>query len=63
LGHQAPKTLKGADDGFGITEAARRYLSPLILGQAYPPFKNGLPDYVHLRNAAVPKKLAGKFPL
>ena len=25
-------------DGFGITEAARRYLAPLILGEAYPPY-------------------------
>ena len=33
-------------DGFGITDAARRYLAPLIVGEAYPPFKNGLPDYV-----------------
>jgi ATP-dependent phosphofructokinase / diphosphate-dependent phosphofructokinase len=44
-------------DGFGITKAARRYLAPLIVGEAYPPFKNGLPDYVKLQNAAVPKKL------
>ncbi len=44
-------------DGFGITEAARRYLTPLIAGEAYPPFKNGLPDYVRLRNVSVPKKL------
>src|SRR5262249_39895382 len=48
-------------DGFGITEAARRYLSPLIVGEAYPPFKNGLPDYVKLLNAAVPRKLAREF--
>ncbi len=48
-------------DGFGITEAARRYLAPLILGEAYPPFKNGLPDYATLRNAPVPKKLASTF--
>jgi 6-phosphofructokinase 1 len=48
-------------DGFGITEAARRYLRPLILGEAYPPFKNGLPDYVKLRNVAVPKKLTSQF--
>src|SRR5499427_1879353 len=48
-------------DGFGITEAARRYLRPLILGEAYPPFKEGLPDYVRLRNVAVPKKLTGEF--
>ena len=48
-------------DGFGITEAARRYLAPLIVGEAYPPFKNGLPDYVKLRNVAVPKKLTREF--
>jgi 6-phosphofructokinase 1 len=48
-------------DGFGITETARRYLAPLIVGEAYPPFKNGLPDYVKLRNAAVPKKLTEEF--
>ena len=50
-------------DGFGITAAARRYLAPLILGEAYPPFKNGLPDYVKLRNVAVPKKLTTDFPV
>jgi len=49
-------------DGFGITEAARRYLAPLIVGEAYPPFnKNGLPNYVKLQNAAVPKKLTSEF--
>jgi len=45
------------EDGFGITDAARCYLAPLIAGEAYPPFKNGLPDYVKLQNVAVPKKL------
>jgi hypothetical protein len=48
-------------DCFGITAAARRYLAPLIVGEAYPPFKNGLPDYVKLRNVAVPKKLNTEF--
>jgi 6-phosphofructokinase 1 len=48
-------------DGFGITEAARRYLAPLIVGEAYPPFKDGLPDYVKLQNAAAPKKLTREF--
>jgi 6-phosphofructokinase 1 len=43
-------------DGFSITEAARRYLAPLIVGEAYPPFKNGLPEYLTLQNAAAPKK-------
>lgn len=44
-------------DGFHITDACRRYLAPLIAGEDYPPYRNGLPDYVRLRNAAVPKKL------
>jgi len=48
-------------DGFGVTGAARRYLAPLIVGEAYPPFKNGLPDYVKLRNLAAPKKLSTGF--
>jgi hypothetical protein len=50
-----------SSDGFGITEAARRYLAPLIIGEAYPPFRNGLPDYVKLRNVAVPKSLTREF--
>src|SRR6185437_1060558 len=32
-------------DGFGITEEARRYLAPLVIGESYPPFTDGLPDY------------------
>jgi ATP-dependent phosphofructokinase / diphosphate-dependent phosphofructokinase len=48
-------------DGFGITDAARRYLAPLIVGEAYPPFKNGLPDYVTLQNVAAPRKLTTEF--
>jgi 6-phosphofructokinase 1 len=50
-------------DGFGITEAARRYLAPLIVGEAFPPFKNGLPDYVRLQNVAAPKKLTRPFAI
>jgi 6-phosphofructokinase 1 len=50
-------------DGFGITEAARRYLAPLIVGEAFPPFRNGLPDYVKLQNKAAPKKLAKGFAI
>ena len=34
------------EDGFGITEKCRAYLEPLIEGEDYPPYKNGLPDYV-----------------
>ncbi|MBY0339869.1 MAG: 6-phosphofructokinase, partial [Rhodocyclaceae bacterium] len=37
------------EDGFGITEACRRYLAPLIEGEDAPPYKNGLPDYVRLK--------------
>jgi ATP-dependent phosphofructokinase / diphosphate-dependent phosphofructokinase len=48
-------------DGFGITEAARRYLEPLIRGEDYPPYIRGLPDYVTLRNAPVPRKLLTDF--
>jgi 6-phosphofructokinase 1 len=44
-------------DGFGITPAARRYLAPLVRGEAYPPYRDGLPDYVTLRNVAVRRKL------
>ncbi|MFO1426442.1 MAG: 6-phosphofructokinase [Steroidobacteraceae bacterium] len=44
-------------DGFGITEKCRRYLEPLIGGEDYPPYKDGLPDYVRIRGAAVRKKL------
>lgn len=50
-------------DGFGITAAARKYLSPLIKGEAYPPYRNGLPRYVQLKNVAVPKKLKGSFKI
>lgn len=48
-------------DGFGITEACRRYLEPLIKGEDYPPYVKGLPKYVTLKGAAVPKKLNDKF--
>jgi 6-phosphofructokinase len=47
-------------DGYGITQAARRYLEPLIQGEAPPPYRrDGMPAYVVLRNAAVPRKLPG----
>ena len=44
-------------DGFGITGKAREYLAPLIRGEDYPPYKNGLPQYVRLKNKLVRKKL------
>jgi 6-phosphofructokinase 1 len=48
-------------DGFGITAAAREYLSPLIVGEAYPEYSNGLPRYVRLKNLPVQKKLNTEF--
>ena len=44
-------------DGFGITAACRRYLEPLIAGEDYPPYRNGLPDYVRIKGRAVRRKL------
>ena len=45
-------------DGYAITAAARRYLEPLIRGEAPPPSgRNGLPKYVKLKNTPVARKL------
>lgn len=44
-------------DGFHISDSCREYLLPLIQGEAFPPFKDGLPDYVRLKNQLVAKKL------
>ncbi|MBA0917217.1 MAG: 6-phosphofructokinase [Nitrosomonadaceae bacterium] len=49
-------------DGFGITEKCREYLTPLIKGEDYPPYRDGLPSYVRLKNVAVKKKL-GNFKI
>ena len=45
------------EDGFGITQAAKRYLQPLIMGEAQLPYENGLPVYVKLKNHLITKKL------
>jgi len=50
-------------DGFGITSKARAYLAPLIKGEAPPPYRDGLPQYVRLKNVAVPKRLATSFDI
>jgi ATP-dependent phosphofructokinase / diphosphate-dependent phosphofructokinase len=44
-------------DGFGITPKCKRYLTPLIQGEDYPKYQDGLPVYVTLKNLAVAKKL------
>lgn len=50
-------------DGFGITAACRRYLLPLIRGEDYPPYRDGLPVYVALKGRGVPKRLKNKFEI
>jgi 6-phosphofructokinase len=51
------------EDGFWITEKCREYLQPLIQGEDYPPFHDGLPQYVQLKNIAVTKKLEKSFEI
>ena len=55
-----PKNFISAD-GFGITPAAKRYLAPLIGGEDYPTYKDGMPNYVTLKNELVKKKLPEKW--
>jgi 6-phosphofructokinase len=50
-------------DGFGITPKARAYFEPLIQGEDYPPYKNGIPDYARLKKVMVEKKLKRRFKL
>lgn len=50
-----------SSDGFGITAAARRYLEPLIRGEDYPPYINGLPNYVTLKSVTVSKRAKTDF--
>ena len=50
-------------DGYGITAACRRYLRPLIMGEDYPPYVDGLPQYVILKNRPVARILASSFAL
>ena len=50
-----------AKDGFGITAAARRYLEPLIKGENYPPYINGLPKIAALKNKPVKPRTGNKF--
>ena len=51
------------EDGLHITAKARRYLAPLIRGEDYPPYRDGLPQYVVLKNLPVKKKLGTDFAL
>ncbi|RBP33760.1 pyrophosphate-dependent phosphofructokinase [Marinobacter pelagius] len=51
------------DDGFGITQDCRDYLEPLINGESFPPFENGLPKVAKLKNQLVEKKLKTEFKI
>ncbi len=48
-------------DGYGITAAGRRYLEPLIKGEDYPSYVNGLPKVAKLKKRPVKPKLGTKF--
>lgn len=50
-----------SEDGFGITREARDYLQPLVMGEDYPPYKNGVPAYTKLKNNLLAKKLTEEF--
>tara|TARA_R110000787_G_scaffold16806_4_gene52756 strand:- start:15747 stop:17015 length:1269 start_codon:yes stop_codon:yes gene_type:complete len=50
-------------DGFGITKLARDYLTPLIQGEDYPPYRNGIPQYARLKNTLVERKLKKQFKI
>jgi len=49
------------EDGFHITDKFREYCAPLIQGEDYPPYSAGLPRYLHLKRALLPRKLPA-FP-
>jgi 6-phosphofructokinase 1 len=55
--HKMPRDFI-TEDGFGVTAKGRAYLAPLIQGEDFPPYKDGLPAYGLLKNAAVRRKLA-----
>lgn len=68
LGHVAnvekkmPREFISAD-GFHITDTCRQYLLPLIQGENYPPYVDGLPHYITLKNTPVPRKTGREFSL
>jgi 6-phosphofructokinase 1 len=50
-------------DGFSVTAACREYLTPLVRGEAPPPFRDGLQRFVKLANHPVKKKLPKRFEI
>lgn len=50
------------NDGYGITQACRAYLQPLTEGEDYPPYRDGLPEFVRLKNVQVAQRLPSFSP-
>ncbi len=50
-----------SDNGMHITSACRQYLQPLIAGEDYPPYRNGIPEYIRLKNTIIEKKIEKAF--
>lgn len=48
-------------DGFGVTPAGQAYFEPLVQGEAYPQYSNGMPIYTTLKNLPVEKRLPQGF--
>jgi len=46
-----------AADRCHITDACRAYLRPLVAGEAWPPFRDGLPVHAHLADQRVARRL------
>ncbi len=49
------------NSGYGITQTCRKYIAPLMEGEDYPEFQNGIPNYIRLTNKSVTKKLGTDF--
>ena len=49
-------------DGFNVNSKAIAYLRPLIIGEAFPEFKNGIPKISNLKLLLAPKKLKKWVP-
>lgn len=50
-------------DGFGITNQCREYLTPLIEGEDYPIYLNGIPTYTVLKRNLMQKKIKNNFSI
>ena len=50
-------------DGFGISQQGIEYLAPLIAGEDYPPYRNGIPKVAGLKKILAPRKLRKRFTI